>query len=66
VYFGQFVKMTDEAQNVWTMYTFPERIDFDKKWIALHIGRFFQKLIWDRCYDFSIFSPKISAKNRRF
>jgi hypothetical protein len=37
------------------------RINMDIKWAGLLIGRFFRKLVWDRCYDFkNIFDEKFS------
>jgi hypothetical protein len=28
-------------------------IHFDKKWVGLHFGRFFRKLIWSPCFQFA-------------
>jgi hypothetical protein len=39
--------MTENIPQIWS--TFPQSVDyinFDKKWVWLHLGQFFHKLVW--------------------
>jgi hypothetical protein len=47
------VKTTKVSHIFWLLFPYVSfSIHFDKKWVGLHFGRFFRKLIWSPCQGF--------------
>jgi hypothetical protein len=52
-HFGQVFGNCSSSTNFWpTFIRGKVMYEIWQKWVGLHFGRFIQKLIWDRCYDF--------------
>jgi hypothetical protein len=51
VFFGHFIENNRSSAKYWATFfqQYQSCINLDQKWVGLHFGRLFHKLVWSRC-----------------